>query len=169
MAQRVQMELLGIWPTQARLALQRGAYEQVECALEDALTLSRAMPYPYAEAKALYVYGLLHMQKGEPEQACENTRLRERSAPGSANGSMPSALSRPWQLCQGNHDPLYTSSESAASSRESILPWSAISSGTSSGRRAQKNSKRIGSMGMPTEGCVSQCRQVAEGGSSQRR
>ncbi|HEV2457148.1 MAG TPA: hypothetical protein VGS80_02200, partial [Ktedonobacterales bacterium] len=36
---------------------------------EDALALSRAMGYPYAEAKGLYVYGLLHQQKGEPEQA----------------------------------------------------------------------------------------------------
>ena len=28
------------------------------------------MGYPYGEAKTLYVYGLLHTRKGEPEQAC---------------------------------------------------------------------------------------------------
>src|SRR5262249_41906059 len=71
MAQRIQMELLGIWPTQARLALRQGAYEQAEYALEEALTLTRTMPFPYAEAKALYVYGLLHVRKGEPEHARE--------------------------------------------------------------------------------------------------
>jgi hypothetical protein len=27
------------------------------------------MPYPYAEAKALYVFGQLHAAKGEQEQA----------------------------------------------------------------------------------------------------
>ena len=35
------------------------------------LRLVRAMPYPYAEAKALYVYGQLHAVKGETEQARE--------------------------------------------------------------------------------------------------
>jgi hypothetical protein len=29
------------------------------------------MGYPYAEAKGLYVYGLMHQQKGEPKQAAE--------------------------------------------------------------------------------------------------
>jgi len=49
--------------------MQKGRWQEAEGALEQALAITRAMPYPYAEAKALYVYGLLHTQKGEPEQA----------------------------------------------------------------------------------------------------
>jgi hypothetical protein len=41
----------------------------VTAALDDAITLSRSIPYPYAEARALYVYGQLHASKREPEQA----------------------------------------------------------------------------------------------------
>jgi tetratricopeptide (TPR) repeat protein/transcriptional regulator with XRE-family HTH domain len=37
--------------------------------LDEAIKLCRAMSYPYAEAKALYVYGQLHAARGEPEQA----------------------------------------------------------------------------------------------------
>jgi tetratricopeptide (TPR) repeat protein len=39
--------------------------------LDEAITLCQAIPYPYAEAKALYVYGQLHAAKGEPKRACE--------------------------------------------------------------------------------------------------
>ena len=39
------------------------------------LTLSRAIGLPYAEAKALYAYGMLHLAHGEPERAQE--RLTE--------------------------------------------------------------------------------------------
>jgi hypothetical protein len=44
---------------------------KAELALQEAISLARTMPYPYAEAKALYVYGHLHASKGEPEQARE--------------------------------------------------------------------------------------------------
>lgn len=30
---------------------------------------ARAMPYPYAEARALYIYGQLHQARGEREAA----------------------------------------------------------------------------------------------------
>ena len=33
--------------------------------------LARGMPYPYAEARLLHVYGLLHAEQGEPEPARE--------------------------------------------------------------------------------------------------
>jgi tetratricopeptide (TPR) repeat protein len=36
-----------------------------------AIEMAQAMPYPHAEAKALYVYGLLHAAKGEPKRACK--------------------------------------------------------------------------------------------------
>lgn len=40
-------------------------------ALEECLAIARSMPYPYAKAKALYVYGQIHAARGEPEQARE--------------------------------------------------------------------------------------------------
>jgi tetratricopeptide (TPR) repeat protein/transcriptional regulator with XRE-family HTH domain len=55
----------------ALVALREGSWQDAVDALEDALALSRALPSPYAEAKALYVFGLLHERKGEREQAQE--------------------------------------------------------------------------------------------------
>jgi tetratricopeptide (TPR) repeat protein len=53
------------------LAARQRRWEDARALLEEAIALCRAMPYPYAEAKALYVYGQLHAAKGEPEQAHE--------------------------------------------------------------------------------------------------
>ncbi len=55
----------------ALLATRQGRWEEAEAALKEVLALCQAMPYPYAEAKALYVYGQLHEAKGEPERARE--------------------------------------------------------------------------------------------------
>jgi tetratricopeptide (TPR) repeat protein len=44
---------------------------EAECALQAGMELARGMPYPYAEAKTLYLYGQLHAAKGEPAQAHE--------------------------------------------------------------------------------------------------
>jgi hypothetical protein len=46
-------------------------FGEAEAALEEALILCRAMPYLWAEAKALYVSGLLHQAKGEQQVARE--------------------------------------------------------------------------------------------------
>jgi hypothetical protein len=54
---------------QARLEWQRERWAEAEAALEEALTLSRSMHHPYAEAKALYEYGQLQVQRDEPQQA----------------------------------------------------------------------------------------------------
>ena len=35
------------------------------------MALARSMPYPYAEARLLHMYGRLHIQKGEPQAARE--------------------------------------------------------------------------------------------------
>ncbi|MGO8946255.1 MAG: ATP-binding protein [Ktedonobacterales bacterium] len=56
---------------QALLALRRGRWQEAAAALDEALALARTMPCPYAEAKALCVYGDLHAACGLPEQACE--------------------------------------------------------------------------------------------------
>lgn len=47
----------------------RRRWTEAVAALDEALTLAHRLPYPYAEAKALYVYGQLHVAKGEAEQA----------------------------------------------------------------------------------------------------
>jgi tetratricopeptide (TPR) repeat protein len=46
-------------------------WEDARAALDEAIAMSRDMPYPYAEAKALYVYGQLHAAMGEPGRARE--------------------------------------------------------------------------------------------------
>jgi len=54
---------------QALLAIRRGCWHEAEEILEETLARCQAMPYPYAEAKALSVYGQLHMGRDEPERA----------------------------------------------------------------------------------------------------
>ena len=54
---------------QGVLATLQGRWDVGVSALDEALTLARAMPYPYAEAKALWVYGQLEMARGDPAAA----------------------------------------------------------------------------------------------------
>jgi len=56
---------------EALLEMKRARWQEAVDALDESLTLCRAIPYPYAEAKALYVYGRLHAAKGEPGRARE--------------------------------------------------------------------------------------------------
>ncbi len=56
---------------QAVLALRKRAWREAEEALGRAVELARAIPYPYAEAKARYVYGQLGATLGEHAQARE--------------------------------------------------------------------------------------------------
>jgi transcriptional regulator with XRE-family HTH domain len=53
----------------ALVAIAQGRCAQAETALEEAVARAHGMPYPHAEAKALYVYGKLHAAKGEPDLA----------------------------------------------------------------------------------------------------
>lgn len=53
----------------ALLATRRERWQAAADALEQSLALARPMPWPYAVAKALYAYGLLHAARGAPEQA----------------------------------------------------------------------------------------------------
>ena len=52
-------------------ATRQRRWEEGEAALEEALALCRAMPYPYAEVKALYVCGQHHAARSELEEARE--------------------------------------------------------------------------------------------------
>jgi tetratricopeptide (TPR) repeat protein len=54
---------------QARLERLRECWGKAEAALKEALDLCRSMRHPYSEAKALYEYGQLHIQHGEPQRA----------------------------------------------------------------------------------------------------
>jgi hypothetical protein len=56
---------------EALLAIKQRRWQEAAALLDEALAMCRAMPYPYAEAKALSVYGQLHEAKGEPVQARE--------------------------------------------------------------------------------------------------
>jgi transposase len=56
---------------QALIALRHGQWDEAARSLEEGITLARSMPYPYAEARLLDVYGRLHAQKGQPEAARE--------------------------------------------------------------------------------------------------
>jgi tetratricopeptide (TPR) repeat protein len=56
---------------QALITLRQERWEEATRSLEEGVALARSMPYPYAEARLLHVYGRLHLQKGEPEAARE--------------------------------------------------------------------------------------------------
>jgi tetratricopeptide (TPR) repeat protein len=54
---------------QALIALRQEQRGEAARSLEEGVALVRSMPYPYAEARLLHVYGRLHTLKGEPEVA----------------------------------------------------------------------------------------------------
>jgi hypothetical protein len=49
----------------ALIAARGGRYQEATHDPDEALTLCRVMPYPYGEAKALWVYGHLEANRGE--------------------------------------------------------------------------------------------------------
>jgi tetratricopeptide (TPR) repeat protein len=73
-ARREVLELVDALRVKGLLAARQRRWKDARAALDEAITLCRAMPYPYAEAKALYVYGQLYAARGEPTQACEKYR-----------------------------------------------------------------------------------------------
>jgi len=56
---------------QALVWIKQQRWEEAEHALEETLALSQVLPNPYAEAKTLYVFGQLHLQRGAPVLARE--------------------------------------------------------------------------------------------------
>jgi tetratricopeptide (TPR) repeat protein/transcriptional regulator with XRE-family HTH domain len=69
--EQVRVALLDALRMRALADLRQTRWHEAETALDEAIALARAMPYPYAEAKTLYVYGQVHSAKGEPDQARE--------------------------------------------------------------------------------------------------
>jgi predicted ATPase/DNA-binding XRE family transcriptional regulator len=60
---------------QALVAMQQEEWDKAQAALEEGLTLARCMPYPYAEARLLQVYGQLHLRRSEPGLARERLQV----------------------------------------------------------------------------------------------
>ena len=51
-----------------------GRRKATTAALDEALSLACSMPYPYAEARLSYEYGMLHLREREPARARERLR-----------------------------------------------------------------------------------------------
>jgi tetratricopeptide (TPR) repeat protein/transcriptional regulator with XRE-family HTH domain len=68
----VRLDVLRI---QGLLAILRQRWDVAAAALDEALERTRAMPFPYAELKALWVYGQLEAARGDP--AAARKRLKQ--------------------------------------------------------------------------------------------
>jgi tetratricopeptide (TPR) repeat protein len=69
--EEMRLALVELLRVQALIALRRDQWDEAARGLEEGLRLARDMPYPYAEARLLQVYGALHAQKQEPVSARE--------------------------------------------------------------------------------------------------
>jgi tetratricopeptide (TPR) repeat protein len=67
--QHYNMILVDALRVRAMLVLRRGEWKEAKQALDEALSLSQAIPSPYAEAKPLHVYGQIDAATGEKEHA----------------------------------------------------------------------------------------------------
>jgi tetratricopeptide (TPR) repeat protein len=65
LADHLHLFLVDALRVQALIAVRQARWHDAQQAMEEGLALCRAMPYPYAEAKALYVYGQLYAAKGD--------------------------------------------------------------------------------------------------------
>jgi tetratricopeptide (TPR) repeat protein len=74
-AQNDRLNLVDALRVQAMVASQQGRWTEAAQALEEGIALARGMPYPYAEARLLYVHGQISVHTGQPEPARE--RLEE--------------------------------------------------------------------------------------------
>jgi len=66
----------GLWVpdvlrVQGMILARRGRWEEAEEAFREAVSLARTMPYPYAEARALYECGMMHVRREDPQAACQ--------------------------------------------------------------------------------------------------
>jgi tetratricopeptide (TPR) repeat protein len=66
-----QVDLVEWLRLQGMVGIRRGRYQDAQGVLDEAISLSRGMPYPYAEGRLLQVYGESHIQAGEPREAQE--------------------------------------------------------------------------------------------------
>ncbi|HEV2238487.1 MAG TPA: hypothetical protein VGR57_17650, partial [Ktedonobacterales bacterium] len=71
--ERMRATLVDTLRVRALLALRQRHWQAAEDALAESLALAQSIAYPYAEAKALHIYGLLHIHRGQRDRA--RTRL----------------------------------------------------------------------------------------------
>jgi tetratricopeptide (TPR) repeat protein len=69
--QHDQLNLVDALRMEAIVHIRQQRWDEAEAALQEALALAREMPYPYAEAKVLSIYGDLLVASSQPEQARE--------------------------------------------------------------------------------------------------
>jgi tetratricopeptide (TPR) repeat protein len=70
-AQSQRLTLVDALRVQALVAIRQHQWVEAEQAMEEGIILAHNMPYPYAEARLLHVYGRMHLQRGEREPARE--------------------------------------------------------------------------------------------------
>jgi hypothetical protein len=68
-AQNDRFTLVDALRVQAMVAIRQRQLDAAGAALEEGLALARSMPYPYAEARLLHLYGVLYLQQNEPGRA----------------------------------------------------------------------------------------------------
>jgi class 3 adenylate cyclase/tetratricopeptide (TPR) repeat protein len=64
-----QPELVETLVVQGTVMTRQWSWENAETLFTEALTVARGIPFPYGEARALYEYGMMHAQRGDPRQA----------------------------------------------------------------------------------------------------
>jgi tetratricopeptide (TPR) repeat protein/transcriptional regulator with XRE-family HTH domain len=69
--EQLRLVLVDALRVQALVAMCRQQWAEARRSLEEALSVARSMPYPYAEARLLHVAGLLHLRRGELQPAQE--------------------------------------------------------------------------------------------------
>jgi tetratricopeptide (TPR) repeat protein/transcriptional regulator with XRE-family HTH domain len=70
-AEGMRLALAEALRVEALVALRLERWDEAQRSLQEALALAREMPYPYAEAKALYVSGQHFTARGQPDAARE--------------------------------------------------------------------------------------------------
>jgi len=70
-AEEMRLMVVEALRVQAMIALRLEQWDMAARSLEEGLPLARSMPYPYAEARLLQLYGELHTATGKPAAARE--------------------------------------------------------------------------------------------------
>ena len=67
----VRLYMPDVLRVQGMILTRQERWEEAGNAFEEAVSLARSMPYPYAEARALFEHGLMRSQKGEQQPGRE--------------------------------------------------------------------------------------------------
>jgi class 3 adenylate cyclase/tetratricopeptide (TPR) repeat protein len=68
---------IGLWApdvlrVQGMILARRGRWEEAEETFREAVSLAHTMPYPYAEGRALYERGMMHVRREDPQAASQS-------------------------------------------------------------------------------------------------